>query len=69
MKHKGLDKQQSNESRLEIEENYLSKITSEVEAQNTRYFEHKTKELLLRAQLENDMFAKACASLLLQSSN
>lgn len=69
LKHKGMQFNSNANIRSEIEHSYLSKITSEVESQNQKYFENKTKELLLKSDVEEDMFSRACASLLLQSSN
>lgn len=51
--------------RKTIEERYLEKIRTEVDEQNIEYFKKKAKELLLVAN--RDLFAKACASLLLSS--
>lgn len=50
----------------EVEERYLEKISKQVEAQNKEYFENKAKALLI--QQDNDLFAKASANLLFQSS-
>jgi hypothetical protein len=69
LKHKGVEPKEGPGVREGIEDSYVNKITSEVEQQNSRYFELKTKELLIRADKEDDLFAKACASLLLQTSN